>query len=234
MRLHLLPSTRPYGVAVGLVASATLLSLGLGSAWHEDLPSLLLYPAVVLSAWYGGLGPGLLATTLSGLVISYYWLPPRYSFVVNNLNDLVGLIEFLALGLLITILTDRRLRHATAVVATLRKSEQRYRYLFQLNPAGMFQCHRDGRLLDCNDAFIRLLDYPSREGALAHNARGLFTHPEDHTALVARLRPGRVITNEEVQWRRRDGTSFAVLLSVREDEDGLLEAIVMDVPARRR
>jgi hypothetical protein len=50
------------------VALATLLSLGIGPLTHEDLPALLFYPAVVLSAWYGGLGPGLVATILSGVV----------------------------------------------------------------------------------------------------------------------------------------------------------------------
>ena len=147
--------------------------------------------------------------------------PLRHPFEVSNLGDLLGLVVFLAIGLLISILNEPRLRHATAVMATLRKSEQRYRLLFQPNPAVVFQCPRDGRLLDCNDAFVGFLGYSSREEVLSHNAREFFTFPQDHNALMARLRPGRVIANEEVQWQRRDGRPFAVLLSVREDENWL-------------
>jgi PAS domain S-box-containing protein len=226
--------TGHYGVAVGLVALATLLSVGVHPLWREDVPALLFYPAVVLSAWHGGLGPGVVASVLSALVISYYWLPPRYSFAVSNLSDLVGLAVFLAVGVLISVLNERRLRRATAVVAMLRKSEQRYRLLFQRNPVGMFRYRRDGALLDCNEALVRLLGYASREDALAHNVREFFTHDHDHGALIARLRPSRIVANEEVQWQRRDGSVVAVLLNVREDEDGSLEAIAFDAHPRRR
>ncbi len=200
---------------------AALLQRGLAPLWAEDLPALLFYPAVVLSAGYGGLGPGLVATALSGLTISYYWLPPRYSFAVSDLSDLLGLVIFLAVGLLISVINERQLRHATAVLAALRKSEQRYRLLFQLNPAGMFRSRRDGQILECNDAFVRLLGLSSRDA-----------NPKERDDLMARLRPGGITTNQESQWRRHDGTPLSVLLNVRQDEDGVLEGLVIDMPGR--
>jgi PAS domain S-box-containing protein len=211
---------------------AVLLQRGLAPLWAEDLPALLFYPAVVLSAGYGGLGPGLVATALSGLTISYYWLPPRYSFAVSELSDLLGLVIFLAVGLLISVINERQLRHATAVLAALRKSEQRYRLLFQLNPAGMFQSRRDGQILECNDAFVRLLGFSSREEALSHNLREFYANPQGRDELTARLRPGGITTNQELQWRRHDGTPLSVLLNVRQDEDGVLEGLVIDMPGR--
>jgi PAS domain S-box-containing protein len=227
------PRAGPYGGAIGLVVLAALLRLSLGPLWGEDVPALLFYPVVVLSAWYGGLGPGLVTTALSGLAISYYWLRPQYSFAVSDLNDLLGLTIFLAIGLLISILNDRQVRHTTAILATLRKSEQRYRLLFQLNPVAMFQSRRDGHMVDCNDAFVRFLGYASRDDVLARNARDFYMNPQERDELMTRLRPGRVITNQELQWRRSDGTSFSILLSAREDEDGVLDGLVMDIPARR-
>ena len=209
MQLHLSPKIGPYGVAVGLVVLASLLRLVLGPLWREDVPALLFYPVVVLSAWYGGLGPGL------------------------DLNDLLGLGIFFTIGFLISVLNERQLRHATAALATLRKSEQRYRLLFQLNPAGMFQSRQDGQIVDCNDAFVRLLGFSSREEVLSRNAREFYANPQDRDELTARVRPGRVMTNQEVQWWRSDGRPLAILLSVRKDEDGLLEGIAMDIPDRR-
>src|SRR5207253_4276085 len=37
----------------------------------------------MLSSWFGGAGPGLLATTLSSLAFYYYFLPPMYSFAAK-------------------------------------------------------------------------------------------------------------------------------------------------------
>jgi C4-dicarboxylate-specific signal transduction histidine kinase len=39
--------------------------------------------AVILSAWFGGAGPGLLATALSALAFYYYFLPPTHSLAAK-------------------------------------------------------------------------------------------------------------------------------------------------------
>src|SRR5262249_14749521 len=83
----------------------------------------------------------------------------------------------------------------------LRASEERYRLLFERNLAGTFHSLRDGRMLECNDAFVTLLGYPSRDAVLAHNARDFYCDPADREQLLERLRPGLVITNYEIQLR---------------------------------
>ena len=45
----------------------------------QDAPVSLFLCAVILSAWFGGLWPGVLATGLSALTFYYYFLPPVYS-----------------------------------------------------------------------------------------------------------------------------------------------------------
>jgi signal transduction histidine kinase len=62
-------------IAVGLAVLGTLL---LRSANGPTLYSLS-FIAVMVSAWYGGLGPGLFATALSALSIDYFLLPPLAS-----------------------------------------------------------------------------------------------------------------------------------------------------------
>jgi C4-dicarboxylate-specific signal transduction histidine kinase len=67
-----------YGIAVFSVAVAIVVS------WWPPLhlreaPVSLFLCAVILSAWFGGIGPGLLATALSALAFDYYFLPPIYS-----------------------------------------------------------------------------------------------------------------------------------------------------------
>jgi C4-dicarboxylate-specific signal transduction histidine kinase len=72
------PAIWSYGIAVLSVAAA--LNISRWPALHlQDAPVSLFLCAVILSAWFGGVGPGLLATILSALAFYYYFLPPIYS-----------------------------------------------------------------------------------------------------------------------------------------------------------
>jgi C4-dicarboxylate-specific signal transduction histidine kinase len=71
-----------YGIAVLLVGGALIISRS--QALHlESAPVSLFLCAVMLSSWFGGTGPGLLATTLSSLAFYYYFLLPMYSFAAK-------------------------------------------------------------------------------------------------------------------------------------------------------
>lgn len=65
-----------YGLAVISVAAALVLTI-----WLEHYTDItpLFYAAIVVGAWFGGRGPGLLAVVLSELAIDYYFVPPFYS-----------------------------------------------------------------------------------------------------------------------------------------------------------
>ena len=71
-----------YAIAVGSVAAALA-----GSLWLEvyavTAPVSLFLCAIMLSAWLGGLWPGLLAATLSVLAFEYYFVTPIYSLAVD-------------------------------------------------------------------------------------------------------------------------------------------------------
>src|SRR5207249_3370100 len=66
---------RRYGFAFGAVLCAALLTWLLGT-YLEPLPAVLLMAAVLASAWYGGVGPGLLAILL-WVVAAILVLPPQ-------------------------------------------------------------------------------------------------------------------------------------------------------------
>jgi len=92
-----------------------------------------------------------------------------------------------------------------AALAERRRAEESLRALFDRNLAGMFRSRRDGRVLECNAAFVRLLGYRSREEVLACNAKEFYLDAKDRERLLRLLRPGAVVTNEELQLRRADG-----------------------------
>src|ERR1700757_3485750 len=70
---------REYGAAVLSVLLALLIS-----HWPflhlESAPVSLFLCAVMFSAWWGGVGPGFLATVFSALAFYYSFLPPLDSF----------------------------------------------------------------------------------------------------------------------------------------------------------
>ena len=71
-----------YGVAVLTPALALLITLALGPLM-ERTTFALFYVAVIVSASYGGLGPGLVASTISVLVGGHFLLTPANSFNVG-------------------------------------------------------------------------------------------------------------------------------------------------------
>lgn len=71
--------TKRYGLSVVLVLSALLVTLLVR-------PETLVGPVfllAVLSAWLGGMGPGLVAALLATLTIDYFFLPPKYILRFN-------------------------------------------------------------------------------------------------------------------------------------------------------
>jgi light-regulated signal transduction histidine kinase (bacteriophytochrome) len=96
------------GVAVLLSALALVLMVLLEPLMEPSV-FLLFVAAVAMSALYGGLGPGLVATLLSALGIALLFVPPPYSLLVG-LEDALRLSIFLLVGLTISLLADRRKR----------------------------------------------------------------------------------------------------------------------------
>jgi len=65
-----------YGLAVVSVAVALLITKSL-EQYTDHTP--LFYAAIVVSAWFGGMGPGLVAVALAAIAIDYFLVPPLYT-----------------------------------------------------------------------------------------------------------------------------------------------------------
>ncbi|HEU0175633.1 MAG TPA: ATP-binding protein [Blastocatellia bacterium] len=75
-----------------------------------DVASLLLFIlSVVVSAWHGGLGPGLLATALGVAITDYFFVEPYYSFGAKSSEERLDLFLFLCTGISISILSHARI-----------------------------------------------------------------------------------------------------------------------------
>jgi K+-sensing histidine kinase KdpD len=88
-----LSSILSYAVAVLSVALALAAGVLLDT-YLQTAPYVSLFLcAILFVAWFGGIGPGLLAAALAIIAFEYYCLPPFYTFVLE-LKEMPSLILF--------------------------------------------------------------------------------------------------------------------------------------------
>src|SRR5829696_9459803 len=89
------------------------------------VPLLLVFGAIMVSAWYGGLGPGLLATVAAGLTTDYFFLDPKGTVSGFSLETVPLLLFFLE-GTLVCLLAEAlRAARSRAEGSTLEAERQR-------------------------------------------------------------------------------------------------------------
>jgi PAS domain S-box-containing protein len=100
-----------YGFAVVCLAAATVLRGVLASVLgNASVPFLTYFPAVVLTSWYGGLGPGLVVTGLAALIAQFFFMEPVGTFHLRNAGDGVALLIFTGSSILMVWLNETRER----------------------------------------------------------------------------------------------------------------------------
>ncbi len=89
-----------YGIAVLSIAAAILAAKACVAFLNTEPFVSLFLCGIMVSAWFGGFGPGLLALALAVLAFDYYLLPPVGSFSVET-KDLTRLVLFLFTALFV-------------------------------------------------------------------------------------------------------------------------------------
>jgi signal transduction histidine kinase len=101
-----------YGVAVGAVAAACVLTFVLRGLMGPSI-SLLFFPAVIVTAVYGGYGPALLATFLATASLAFFFVAPFYSFEIGT-DDLIRLAVFAGVAVATASVSSARRRAEAA------------------------------------------------------------------------------------------------------------------------
>jgi PAS domain S-box-containing protein len=203
-------------VAALLVAASLVFRWTLRAWFGDNVPYMQFFPAILVAAWYGGLGPGMLATALSALAAMYFFLPPA-GLAVGGVPDVMALGFFVAIGFGISWL-NHRLRHA-ADLSTSRA--ERLDAIINTTVDGIIVIDAQGKIEAFNRGAERMFGYPESE-VLGRNVSMLMPSPyhEEHDSYLKRyLATGdaRIIgKGREVNGRRRDGTAFPLHLSVGE------------------
>jgi len=98
-----LRKTVPYVLAAALVL-ATLWIRQVLIHPPDDKPAFIIFTApVFLTAYIGGLSPGVVATILGALCIDYYVLAPKGSLTIESPLDVLNLIIFTSVCLAVSV-----------------------------------------------------------------------------------------------------------------------------------
>ncbi len=102
-----------YGISMGVVAIATIINFFLfPHLIHTNILIMIYLLSVTLVALFGRMGPSILASILSVLVYDFFFIPPRYSFAVANIQYFFTIIVMLLVSLIISYLTILMRRQA--------------------------------------------------------------------------------------------------------------------------
>jgi two-component system cell cycle sensor histidine kinase/response regulator CckA len=231
--LRIQPARAPilrYGVAVLSTTLALIPTLLLADIAESRLA--LFAVAVMVSAWYGGWKPGLVATSFALTVSAYFSLagphtPQQYHTAIFRL----ALFVFVAL--LICWFNDA----LRAAQEGLRLSELNCRSLVTNAPYGICRCDSRGKILDTNPAFRQMLGYASSSELAGLHVGALYADTQQWFDLADHLQSDTPFNGVTAEWKRKDGTTTAIRISARSVPDGdtgtVFELFAEDVSERR-
>jgi PAS domain S-box-containing protein len=231
--LSIQPARAPilrYGVAVLSTTLALIPALLLPNITESRLAVFAV--AVMVSAWYGGWKPGLVATSFA-LTVSAYFSFSSEQTPAQFRSTMLRLSLFVVLAALICWL-NAALRSAQE---NLRRSEMNFRSLVTNAPYGICRCDAAGQLLDVNPALLSMLGYPSAQELVGKHLGGLYADTHHWFELADYLRSAAPFTGLIVEWKRKDGIGIVVRVSGRAvsdiDKKTAFELFAEDVTERR-
>lgn len=236
-----------YLLAVFFILVAAAIAYFINPRIGESTASIF-FAAVILSAWSGGLGPGLVATVLASILAGdFYRLNPVGSRGFGW-DDWLQAGVFFAVAVLISSLTSMRRRaelalqkshdelEARIILRTgelirsndlLRESEERFRLMVEgVADYAIVMLDSMGRVISWNPGAHRIFGF-SHDEAIGQNSSAFYL-PEDATRgkpasdLLEAAHKGR---REDEGWRkRRDSSRFwaNVITTALRDESGNL------------
>ncbi|MEH1867574.1 MAG: PAS domain S-box protein [Nostoc sp.] len=226
----------PYAVALLAVGSALLLTLLLQPLLKPTI-FLLFFAAVAVSSWYGGMEAGLLATALSTLAVSYFFLEPVFSLLVASLDNIRRLGLFVLVTTFISLLNSElrtAKQHFQMSLQKSKVSEAKFRRLVESNIIGVIVANMDGAIAEANDAFLRMVGY-SQEDLLAGRVRWRDMispkYIEANNSAIAELKAKGVCQPFENEYIRKDQNCVPILLgsALLENNSNEIISFVLDL-----
>jgi PAS domain S-box-containing protein len=147
--------------------------------------------------------------------LSFFWDVPKF---------------FVAFGMIFTLFENQ-----TEVANTVARQ---YQVLFEDNLAAVYVSTFEGRLLNCNSAFLKMYGFDTKEEAMSRPVDSLYSHPSGRDEFLDDLGRQGQIVNYECTQRRKDGTLFWILeraiIIPAASGDRLIEGTAIDITERKQ
>lgn len=212
----------------GIALTTVVLGWSVRAALSPVLPSETVYtyfvPSILIAAWFGGVGPGLVATALS-IVAADFLLPNSPGLTTSSVINGIVFI-FFGIGVSWGGESLRRSRErATVMTRDALAREAHLQSILDTVPEAMIVIDERGVVQSFSSAAERLFGYKTQE-ALGQNVKVLMPSPyrENHDSYLQRylstgerriIGIGRVVVGQ-----RKDGSTFPMELAVGEMKSG--------------
>jgi PAS domain S-box-containing protein len=222
-------------VALSVVIAVVVSLVAMWLAFRFRRETREIAPLKIASA--GVMGVAIVAMHYTGMAAA--------TFMPSELPvDLVGAVAVSSLGLsgimLVTLavlvfssLTSVLDRQISEQSTKLVASDERYRRFFERSLSGVYQATLDGRLLDCNAAFARILKYPSRAACLTEHNAAHHATADDGSEFSSRLMREKSLSDFESKVTGQDGRPVWILETATLLESGVIEGTILDITQRK-
>ncbi len=223
-------SARGYAAAVASVAVGYLLQSLFAPSFEGRLPFFWYYPGVMFTAWYGGTGPGLLASVLS-LLASTVFAPPSYALSFSNVSDLPALILFAFVAGAISRFIGQ--------LKTVQLQAGQLARIVETSDDAIISKSLEGIIQSWNFGAEKIYGYTAEEAVGQSVALLLPPGQADEVPhLLAQMQQGERVGTYETRRRRKDGTILTVALTASPlwDERGRMigaSSITRDITERK-
>jgi PAS domain S-box-containing protein len=229
-----------YLLAIAAPAGALLVRYAF-SFWIGDRPFQILFVVpIILSAYIGGLGPGLLATALSALAMDWFAIQPLHSFAIDQPFEVIYWWLLVLVGVLISILSgalhrtradnriERELRsRAERALSELDRSQQLVTAIVDNSAALIYVKDLQGRYLLVNRSYEQVFRV-DRGAMLGKTDYDLFAAPDAdrYRAMDQRVAAANAALTEEERAPLNGGMrTFMSVKSPLRDADGVVYGI---------
>ena len=121
----------------------------------------------------------------------------------------------------------------------LAKSEKEYKEFFKKDLTGDFLATVEGKIVDCNPAYLRILGYASIDDIQKHSTRKLYVDPKERDDMIALIKKEKEVSDYEMHMLRTDGKEITVIeniIGVFDDKNNLthLRGYLFDITIRKK
>jgi PAS domain S-box-containing protein len=210
-----------YGFAFLLTVLAILIRIPLSSVLGTGVPFILFFPVVTLSAWYGGWGPGLLATALSALAATFFYIEPSNSSAITSFSDVVRLLLFIGGGAFISWIcgalriANMRANELIKLYEKTAVADSKLAAIVESSDDVIIGKSLEGIITSWNRGAEKIYGYTAAEVTGRHIS--ILAPPERHQEMeeiLEKIRRGERVDHSNTVRVRKDGRRIDIALTV--------------------